>query len=103
MGTVAYSTLADDIALGATPDGWADEGWVRMIQGGQNYLLNSPVGENIEVLLRSIDLITMSRPKALLWQTQIRLGPTQQAATEESVEPQAGGTAGGTLIGSGLN
>eukprot|EP01046_Picozoa_sp_COSAG06_P022951 COSAG06_NODE_1803_length_8361_cov_28.682401_10_plen_57_part_01 len=23
-----------------TPDGWADEGWFRLIQGGQNYLLD---------------------------------------------------------------
>ena len=37
-GTVAYPAF-DEIAPGMTPDGWADEGWYRLIQGGQNYLL----------------------------------------------------------------
>jgi hypothetical protein len=37
-GTVAYPAF-DEIAPGMTPDGWADEGWYRLIQGGHNYLL----------------------------------------------------------------
>ena len=31
MGTVAYPTLSDEIAPGAAPDGWADEGWVSLM------------------------------------------------------------------------
>jgi hypothetical protein len=31
MGTVAYPTM-DKIAPGMTPDGWADEGWFRLLQ-----------------------------------------------------------------------
>ena len=36
MGTVAYK---HPVFAGMTPDGWADEGWVRLIQGGVNYIL----------------------------------------------------------------
>ena len=39
MGTVAYPGL-DLIAPGMVPDSWADEGWFRLIQGGQNYILD---------------------------------------------------------------
>jgi hypothetical protein len=31
MGTVAYPAM-DTIAPGMTPDGWADEGWYRLLQ-----------------------------------------------------------------------
>ena len=31
MGTVAYPAM-DKIAPGMTPDGWADEGWFRLLQ-----------------------------------------------------------------------
>ena len=31
MGTDAYPTLSDEIAPGAAPDGWADEGWVSLM------------------------------------------------------------------------
>ena len=31
MGTVAYPAM-DEIAPGMTPDGWADEGWYRLLQ-----------------------------------------------------------------------
>ena len=89
MGTVAYPAL-NNIAAGMTPDHWADEGWYRLIQGGKNYLLDhAPLRGNVEVLLRSIDLITLVRPKALLWQA--RLVRADQNST------------GGTLIVSGLN
>ena len=36
MGTVAYES---PVFAGMAPDGWADEGWVRLIQGGVNYIL----------------------------------------------------------------
>ena len=76
--------------------GWCDagQGWYRLIQGGQNYLLDqSPLlDSNVEVLLRSIDLITMARPKALLWQAGVR-----------STGGNETGSKGGALIVSGLN
>ena len=31
MGTIAYPAM-DQIAPGMTPDGWADEGWYRLVQ-----------------------------------------------------------------------
>jgi hypothetical protein len=71
MGTVAYPTLTDQIAPGMAPDGWADECWARLIQGGRNHLLDKAPFADAEVLLRSIDLITMVRPKAMLWQARI--------------------------------
>lgn len=97
MGTVAYPKLTEDIAPGMAPDMWADEGWFRLIQGGQNYLLDgAPLNEsNVEVLLRSIDLITMVRPKALLWQAGV-------VAPATADDGNSAGS-GGALIVSGLN
>ena len=67
-------------------------------------MLNTPIGSDIEVLLRSIDLITMTRPKALLWQTQIKLSDDDAEAAVAAGGAEAEVVAaGGTLIGSGLN
>jgi hypothetical protein len=38
MGTVAYPSM-DDIAPGMTPDGWADEGWFRLIQASVTVII----------------------------------------------------------------
>jgi hypothetical protein len=66
MGTVVYDDFNTNVAPGMAPDGWADEGWFNLIQGGKNWMVegldqlaNSTDG--VEVLVRSIDLITFSR------------------------------------------
>ena len=56
------------------------------LQGGQNHLLDMPpLAGNVEVLLRSIDLITTARPKALLWQARVTAAPNAS-------NTEAGGT-----------
>ena len=90
MGTVAYNNSFAQIAAGMTPDGWADEGWFNLLEGGQNFILDGVPGGH-EVLLRSIDLMTQSRSKALVWQAGIR---TQGAPK---------GSKAGSLIVCGLN
>ena len=45
-----------------------------------------------KVLLRSIDLITTARPKALLWQARVRTAPNASAdGTSLSSDAGAGG------------
>merc|ERR1712083_578172 len=50
MGTVVYNA-SDPILRGMAPDGWADEGWYNLIQGGQNFILDSIYGD-VEILMR---------------------------------------------------
>ena len=119
MGTVVYSDLWAGVFTGMAPDGWADECWFRLIDGGVNYVLDSVPGGVVshqpafarqlsealavlltraasrsaagqEVLVRSIDLMASSHNKALIWQTGF----------------VGNGTApghGGALVVSGLN
>ena len=68
MGTVVYHDLWQGVFAGMAPDGWADEGWFRLIDGGVNYILDAVSG-SVEVLVRSIDLMASSHNKALIWQT----------------------------------
>jgi hypothetical protein len=84
--------------------------WLWLIvQGGQNYLLDTlPLAGHVEVLLRSIDLITMARPKALLWQARVVIGGNGSLGGAPQ-EPKSGDGVGvsvdrgGALIVSGLN
>lgn len=107
MGTVVYENSAA-ITKGMAPDGWADEGWFNLVEGGQEFVLDDSLQGSTEVLIRSIDLIgevvpvknlqenplkVMSRNKALLWQS--RMVPTNASETEFSQ--------GGAIIVSGLN
>ena len=73
---------------GMAPEGWADESWFRLIEGGTNFLLDSVPG-GVEVVLRSIDLMTEARNKALVWQTGF-------------VKEGAGATTSGVVVVSGL-
>ena len=68
MGTIIYDDLWKGVFAGMAPDGWADQCWFRLIQGGVNYILDSVPG-GVEVLVRSVDLMASSHNKALLWQT----------------------------------
>lgn len=90
MGTVAYNNSFADIAAGMVPEGWADEGWFNLLEGGQNFILDGVPGGH-EVLLRSIDLMTQSRSKALVWQTGIK------------AQGAAKGSKAGALVVCGLN
>ena len=100
MGTVVYNS-SSPITSGMAPEGWADEGWFNLIQGGRNLLLDK-LPSQVEVLVRSIDLIgasqsvsslqdnpykVLSRPKALMWQAGI----------------DGGNSPGGAIIMTGLN
>lgn len=109
MGTVAYPIL-DTIAPGMAPDGWADECWHRLIHGGRNQLLDEPpFAGNVDVVLRSIDLATFTREKALLWQAGVVSDVPEPAVTviakcdvadstqQWSLEQPAGG-AGALLV-----
>jgi hypothetical protein len=80
-GTIVYP--AASTILGnemAAPGGWADVRWWRMIQGGQTFLLNdfaNMTSVNVtktETLVRAIDIITLSRDKALLVQMNVGKG-----------------------------
>jgi len=107
MGTVVYENSAT-ITKGMAPDGWADEGWFNLVEGGQEFVLDEPLQGSTEILIRSIDLIgevapvknlqenplkVMSRNKALMWQS--RLVPSNASEAEFSQ--------GGAIIAVGLN
>jgi len=101
MGTVVYNSSAP-ITSGMALDGWADEGWYRLIEGGQNFVLDS-FAQSADILIRSIDLMgstvktqslqdnpyrVMARQKALLWQTKI---------------VKEGSNSGGAMVVCGMN
>ena len=65
---MVYSERWPKVFDGMAPEGWADESWFRLIEGGTNFLLDSVPG-GVEVVLRSIDLMAEARNKALVWQT----------------------------------
>lgn len=89
MGTIVYHDLWQGVFAGMAPDGWADEGWFRLIEGGVNYILDAVSG-SVEVLVRSIDLMASSHNKALIWQTGL-VGSNSSSSSET-----------GTLIVTGL-
>lgn len=105
MGTVVYNNSAP-FTQGMAPDGWADETWFNLVQGGQNFLLEGILQGSVETLIRSVDLMgsnvptktlqdspfaVMARGKALAWQA--RVVPTGAVA----------GVEGGAIIAAGLN
>merc|ERR1712224_1012169 len=107
MGTVVHKG-AIPITAGMAPDGWADEGWYNLVQGGVNFILDGKMQDGAEVLIRSIDLMgavgaasslqdnpykTLARNKALLWQTGIVASGSSAASPGD----------GGALIVAGLN
>lgn len=70
LGTVVYDhPLTRDLA----PDGWCDAGWYGLIEGSRAYILDDyPIAP--QVLIRAIDLHTLCRSKALLYQAKLGQG-----------------------------
>lgn len=107
MGTVVYNA-SKPITKGMAPDGWADEGWYNLVQGGQNFILDGTLEDGVEVLVRSIDIMgssvaadtwqenpyeVLSRSKALVWQASVL--PSGASPRDR--------TNAGAIIASGLN
>lgn len=104
MGTVVYNS-SSAFTGGMAPDGWADEGWFNLIQGGREFILDDLEG-SVDILIRSIDIMGNSvavsslqdnpyavraRSKALLWQASV----VREGSSDHSKR--------GALIASGLN
>jgi hypothetical protein len=78
LGTVVYE---NPVTKGTAPEGWCDAGWYGLLEGARAFLLDGmPVKPS--VLVRAIDLHTICRSKALLFEA---------------------GAGEGTIIVSGLN
>ena len=90
LGTVVYPAFAQRVAPGMADQGWADPMWYRLIEGGQNYLLDG-LPFAAEVLVRSIDLLALNRNKALVWQAGVQ------------AQGRAQGSGGGAIIVAGFN
>jgi hypothetical protein len=80
-GTVVYlHPVTREIA----PDGWCDAGWYRMLEGAQAYVLDavpfvvsgsSPKARRPQpVLVRALDVHTVCRDKALLFEARVGRG-----------------------------
>lgn len=70
VGTVAYDhVLTRDMA----PEGWCDPGWHRLIEGSQAYLLDD-MPARPSTVIRGIDVHTMCRDKALVWEARVGRG-----------------------------
>lgn len=74
-GSVVYDAAQTVLGPEIAPEGWADWTWWRMIEGAQTFILDD-FGENEHpsVLVRAIDIVTLSRNKALLFQMKVGKG-----------------------------
>ena len=67
-GTLVYDHAAA-ILGGMAPDKYADQTWWRLIEGAQTFLVDDfPIMESVDVMMRAIDIVGLSRNKALLFQ-----------------------------------
>jgi len=69
-GTVAYD---HPVTRPMAPGGWCDTGWYHLIEGCQGYLLDD-LPAKPEVLIRGIEVRSVCRNKALLFQAQVGEG-----------------------------
>ncbi len=70
LGTVVYD---HPLTRSVAPDGWCDAGWYSLIEDSRAYILDDyPAAP--QVLVRAIDLHTLCRSKALLYQARLGAG-----------------------------
>ena len=69
-GTVVYD---HPVTRAMAPDGWCDTGWYRLIEGCYGYLLDD-LPAVPEVLIRGIEVQSVCRNKALLFQARVGTG-----------------------------
>jgi beta-galactosidase len=69
-GTVVYRHPATDAVA---PEGWCDLGWYKMLEGGQAMLLDEFPAKPA-VLVRGLDVHTVCRDKALLFEASVGHG-----------------------------
>jgi beta-galactosidase len=69
-GTVVYP---HPLTRPLAPDGWCDLGWYHLLEGAQAVLLNDFPAQP-EVLVRGLDVHTVCRSKALLFQARLGRG-----------------------------
>lgn len=69
-GTVVYDGAKTLFGAGMAPQGFADQTWYRLVEGAETFLVDdiniSPARP--EVLMRAIDIVGLSRNKALLFE-----------------------------------
>jgi beta-galactosidase len=78
-GTVVYP---NPVTREMAPEGWCDLGWYRLLEGAQAFLLDEvpfvPSGSGSSlprpVLVRALDVHTVCRNKALLWEAKVGRG-----------------------------
>jgi len=70
VGTVVYD---NPITRAVAPDGWCDAGWYRLLEGAQTYILDE-LPTRPEVLVRGIEVHSLCRSKALLFQARVGEG-----------------------------
>lgn len=62
------------LGVDMAPEGWADWTWWRMIQGAQTFILDGFSADeraNTTVHVRAIDVVTISRNKALVFDMKV--------------------------------
>ena len=102
LGTVVFPNFSNIIAPGTADEGWADPMWYRLIEGGQNFILDD-LPFDVEVLVRSIDLMALNRDKALVWQAGVDSYTHTDHNYNKAPMSRSKGAASGAIIVSGLN
>ncbi|MFH1743684.1 MAG: sugar-binding domain-containing protein [bacterium] len=69
-GTVVYD---HPITQATAPDGWCDLGWYRLLEGALDYILDD-LPSTPDVLVRALDIPSLCRNKALLFQAKVGKG-----------------------------
>lgn len=70
VGTVVYD---NPVTSGIAPEGWCDQGWYALLEGAQSYVLNEFPSQP-RVLIRAIDVLSVCRNKALLFDAKVGEG-----------------------------
>ena len=70
VGTVVYD---NPVTRQMAPDGWCDAGWYRLIEGAHTYILDG-LAKPPEVMVRALDVHSVCRSKALLFQGRVGRG-----------------------------
>ena len=89
-----------NIFQGMAPNNWADEGWFKLIQDGNDYMLDK-LPAAVEPLIRTINLPGTAQQASPLWQVGVT-GQSQRIDDRHTFLGSGHGE-GGTLVVSGLN
>jgi hypothetical protein len=70
VGTVVYENA---VTRGLAPEGWCDAGWYHLLEGAQAFILDELPAQP-EVLVRAIEVHSLCRSKALLFEAKVGEG-----------------------------